>query len=60
MGPRENKGGKYRPTAAMAAGIVDRLWKMEDLFDSVMEVAEHDVAAVRSNRLLEAMRRLED
>lgn len=28
--------GKRRPTAAMAAGIVDQLWSFEDLYDAAM------------------------
>lgn len=28
--------GKYRLTPAMQAGITDRLWKIEDLYDAVM------------------------
>lgn len=27
------KAGRLRPTAAMMAGVTDRLWKVEDLFD---------------------------
>jgi len=35
--PRENgKSGRYRPTPAMMAGVVDTLWKMEDLYDRVL------------------------
>lgn len=36
---RENdnmKSGKYRLTPAMQAGLCDRLWKMEDLYDAVL------------------------
>ena len=28
--------GRLRPTAAMMAGVTDRLWSFEDLFDAVM------------------------
>lgn len=36
--PRENgKSGRYRLTPVMAAGVVDRLWKLEDLYDAVTE-----------------------
>lgn len=37
---RENDGpksGRFRLTPAMQAGICDRLWKMDDLYDAVME-----------------------
>ncbi len=36
---RENDGpnaGKFRLTPAMQAGLVDRLWKIDDLYDAVM------------------------
>jgi IS1 family transposase len=36
---RENDGekcGKFRPTPAMQAGLCDKLWKIEDLYDAVM------------------------
>jgi IS1 family transposase len=33
---RENEGGRMRLTPAMQAGIADRLWKIEDLYDTVM------------------------
>ena len=36
---RENDGpnaGRFRLTPAMQAGVTDRLWKMEDLYDAVM------------------------
>jgi hypothetical protein len=29
-------GGRFRLTPAMQAGLTDRLWKLEDLFDAVM------------------------
>lgn len=34
--PRENKGGRLRLTPVMAAGVIDELWNMDDLFDAVM------------------------
>ncbi|MBT4865851.1 MAG: hypothetical protein HON53_12155 [Planctomycetaceae bacterium] len=35
---RENgKSGRYRPTPAMMAGVVDSLWKMDDLYDAVVK-----------------------
>jgi hypothetical protein len=30
------KSGRYRLPAAMSAGIMDRLWSFEDLYDAVM------------------------
>ena len=33
---RENKGGRYRLTAAMQAGLTQELWTMERLYDEVM------------------------
>jgi hypothetical protein len=36
--PRENgKSGRYRLAPAMAAGVVNTLWKMEDLYEGVMQ-----------------------
>jgi len=32
----ETGGGRFRLTPAMQAGLTDRLWKIEDLFDAVM------------------------
>lgn len=32
----ETGGGKFRLTPAMQAGLTDRLWKLEDLYDAVM------------------------
>ena len=32
---RETEGGRYRLPAAMMAGVTDRLWTFEDLFDAV-------------------------
>ena len=29
--------GRFRPTPAMMAGIVDTLWKFDDLYDEVMK-----------------------
>ncbi len=30
--------GQRRPPAAMAAGLVDRLWRFEDLFDALWQM----------------------
>lgn len=32
----ETGGGRFRLTPAMQAGLTDRLWKLDDLFDAVM------------------------
>ena len=34
--PVLGNGGKRRPTAAMMAGVTDRLWTFDDLYDAVM------------------------
>ena len=35
--PRQNgNSGKLRPTPAMMAGVVDTLWKFDDLYNTVM------------------------
>ncbi|MFO0919676.1 MAG: hypothetical protein U0872_15365 [Planctomycetaceae bacterium] len=31
-------GGRLRPTPAMQAGLTDRLWKMEDLYEAVTAI----------------------
>lgn len=33
---RSGQSGRYRPTAAMMAGVTDRLWSFTDLFDAFM------------------------
>ncbi|HQX82617.1 MAG TPA: hypothetical protein PKW63_12715 [Vicinamibacterales bacterium] len=33
---KSGKPGKLRPPAAMLAGVTDRLWTFEDLFDAAM------------------------
>jgi hypothetical protein len=33
---RDAENGGYRLPAAMAAGVTDRLWSFEDLYDGVM------------------------
>lgn len=40
---RENKGGRYRLTAAMQAGITNELWTMDRLYDEVMGAVESGV-----------------
>ena len=35
VGSFEISLGRYRLTPAMAAGVVDRLWKIENLYDRV-------------------------
>ena len=32
--------GSLKMTPAMAAGVIDKHWKMEDLYDAVMEQAD--------------------
>lgn len=34
--PRTNEGGRLRLTPAMAAGVVDEFWTMEELYNAVM------------------------
>lgn len=33
---RSGQAGRLRPTAAMMAGVTDRLWSFEDLYDAAM------------------------
>lgn len=37
----KGSSGMLRPTPAMEAGIVGDLWKIEDLYENVMEADEH-------------------
>ena len=37
QGSKQDQSGRYWLTPAMAAGVVDRLWKIEDLYDAVMK-----------------------
>ena len=39
------QGGRLRPTAAMMAGVTDRLWSFEDLYDAVMAYPAIGLAA---------------
>lgn len=50
--PREKKGGKLRPTPAMAAGVVDTLWTMDTLYDAVMDQEKSRKKRERYNRLI--------
>ena len=33
------RGGRKRPPAAMAAGVVNKLWRFEDFFDALYQMA---------------------
>ena len=33
---RSGQSGRLRPTAGMMAGVTDRLWSFEDLYDAAM------------------------
>jgi IS1 family transposase len=46
-----------RCTPAMAAGVIDRLWDMNDLYDAVMDRAERKRKAARIERLIARLRR---
>jgi hypothetical protein len=39
------ENGRYRVPAAMAAGVTNRLWSFEDLFDAVMGGGSQSIAA---------------
>lgn len=54
---REKQGGQLRPTPAMAAGVVDTLWTMENLFDEVMQYDELLKRQARYERLMARLRR---
>jgi hypothetical protein len=44
-------------TPAMAAGVIDRLWDMNDLYDAVLDRAARKRKAARIERLIERLRR---
>lgn len=50
--PREKKCRKLRPAPAMAAGVSDALWTMDDLYDSVMERENEAQQRERYDRLI--------
>jgi IS1 family transposase len=49
--------GSLGCTPAMAAGVIDRLWDMNDLYDAVMDHAERKRKAARIERLIARLRR---
>ena len=53
---RQKIGGKLRPTPAMAAGIVDTQWKMDDLYDAVMKQENERLQSERTDRLIAKLR----
>jgi hypothetical protein len=49
--------GSLKCTPAMAAGVIDRLWDMNDLYDAVMDHAERKRKAAQIEKLIERLRR---
>jgi hypothetical protein len=49
--------GSLRCTPAMAAGVIDRLWDMGDLFDAVIEQADRRKRDARLSKLIEKLNR---
>ncbi len=49
--------GSLKCTPAMAAGVIDRLWDMNDLYDAVMDRAERKRRAARIERLIARLRK---
>jgi len=48
--------GSLKCTPAMAAGVIDKLWDMNDLYDAVMDRAERKRKAARIERLISRLR----
>ena len=48
--------GSLNATPAMAAGVIDKLWDMNDLYDAVLDRAERKRKAARINRLIERLK----
>ena len=46
----------FGQTPAMAAGVVDTLWTLEDLYDAVMGLEERQKRAERYERLMRRLR----
>jgi hypothetical protein len=49
--------GSLKCTPAMAAGVIDRLWDMNELYDAVMDRAERKRKAARIERLIARLRK---
>ena len=47
----KGSSGMLRPTPAMEAGIVNELWKIEDLFEHVTQADEHRKSIAKYKRL---------
>lgn len=52
----KGNSGKLTPTPAMMAGLVDKLWNIEDLYDAVMEQQARKKRAARYAKLMEKLR----
>lgn len=49
--------GSLKATPALAAGVVDKLWDMNDLYDAVMDRAERKRRAARPEKLIACLRK---
>jgi hypothetical protein len=49
--------GSLKCTPAMAAGVIDRLWDMNDLYDVVMKQEARKKHAARVQRLIDRLNR---
>jgi hypothetical protein len=49
--------GSLKCTPAMAAGVIDKLWDMNDLYDALMDRAERKRKAARIERLIARLQR---
>ena len=50
------KSGRLRLPPAMECGLVDRLWKLDDLYDAVTEYDRERESLARYKRLAERLR----
>ena len=48
--------GSLKATPAMAAGVIDKLWDMNDLYEAVMDRAERKRKAARLEKLIARLR----
>jgi hypothetical protein len=47
--------GRLKATPAMAAGVIDKLWDMKDLYDAVTDRAERKRKAARIEKLIQRL-----
>lgn len=53
---KPGKSGQFTPTPAMMAGLVDKLWTIDDLYDAVMQQQAEKKRAERYAKLIDRLR----